>query len=97
MMHNKKLYVDAILEESKVIKEANSLDTQLQTLIIASGRKQQVYSDNIVKSNPTNRNPRFGGTYLAMTHQELTRFIQGTYTASDIDYLKKYAHKKDLT
>jgi uncharacterized protein (DUF342 family) len=97
MMHAKGRYIETLIEESKVIKEGNKLDVALQILLVASGRKTQVYSDNPVKSNISNNSlGRFGDTYLSMTHQELGRFIQGTYTASDVDYLKRYKDKKDL-
>jgi hypothetical protein len=98
MMHAKKLYVDSLIEEANVLKEASKCDTALQSLLVASGRKSQVYSENLVQSN-INRNGlgRFGDTYLSMTHQELGRFIQGTYTESDIDYLRRYKDKKDLS
>jgi hypothetical protein len=98
MMHAKYQYTQTLIEESKVVKEANKCDTALQSLLVASGRKSQVYSENLVQSN-INRNGlgRFGDTYLSMTHQELGRFIQGTYTESDIDYLIRYKDKKDLS
>jgi hypothetical protein len=92
-MYYKKMYIDSLIEEGQKLKELNQLDTKLQQMLVDCGRKSGVYTDSAVKSSPTNSG---NGTYLALSHQEVTRFVSGNHTASDYDYLRKHASLKDL-
>jgi hypothetical protein len=94
MCHAKKAYVDSLIEESKVLHEASRLDIRLQEMLVESGRKNGVYTDSSVRTTTTNTNDR--RIYLPLSYHEVQRFINGNYTDSDYDYLKKYADKKAI-
>ncbi|MFB5196150.1 hypothetical protein ACE198_14675 [Neobacillus sp. KR4-4] len=93
MMYYKREYVNAMIEEGKAIKELNQLDTKVQELLVQAGRKNNIYTDSSVKSTPTNSG---NGNYLALSHQEVSRFVSGNYTSTDYDYLRKHSSLKDL-
>jgi hypothetical protein len=94
MGYFKKQFVDSLIEEGMAIQELNGLDTQIQEILYVSGRKNGVYTDSSVKSTATNTGD--GRTYLALSHQEVSRFVSGNHTSTDYEYLKKHSSLKDL-
>jgi hypothetical protein len=97
MMNQKKSYIDAILKESETLKELSSVDGKLQQILVSAGRKKQVYSGIEVKTAPIPAHKEYhNGVYLQVGLDEVKRFVQGTYSKSDYDYLKPFANKKDL-
>jgi hypothetical protein len=93
MMYFKRQYIDALIENGQRLKEANAIDFALQTILVESGRKSNVYVDSSSKHTVANTP---SGRYLALNHAEVTRFILGSHSSNDYDYLKPYSSLKDL-
>jgi hypothetical protein len=81
MLHAKKVYTDEIIKQSAIIREVNSVDTKLQEILYATGKKNGVYTFyNIPKS-------------VQLSEKELIGLVKGT---SNNDYLSKYSNMKNL-
>jgi len=97
MMHFKKLYVDEIRKQSAVFHEYKDLSLQLETIEVKAGIKKNVYST--ITDNTTKMPPHisgYNGYYLALTPNEIQQLINKTFRPSDVAYLDKFKHKKDL-
>jgi hypothetical protein len=92
LMYQKKAFVDALVEAGISIRETNKIELALAEIIVEAGRRNGVYLDSSPKHTVSNT----GGTYLALSHQEVSRFLTGNYSANDYDYLKKHQSLKDL-
>ncbi|WNF35682.1 hypothetical protein RJD24_14635 [Bacillaceae bacterium IKA-2] len=95
MMHQKYLYIQAIMKEAEALHEVNKLDMEVQTIEFNAGRRNYIYTGIEVKSAdvPTSAG-RFNDVYLALSPQEV--YILVKKLPIDLKYLEAFKHKKDL-
>lgn len=96
MMHAKKQYIDAIIEQGKALQKLNGMDYKLQSVLVAAGRQKNVYSGIEVKSPMNPDHITSDGIYLPLSLQEVKNFVRGDYSKSSYDYLNKFANPKNL-
>jgi hypothetical protein len=98
MMHFKKMYVDSIIDESKIIHEYYKLHNQLQSVQAAGGIKKNVYSELQLK-NANNKEylKTYDNVMLQLEVDTIKRLFSGNYSNADVDYLNEFKHKKDLS
>lgn len=93
MMKAKKDYIDTILAESEELREMSKVDVQLQQILIDAGRRSNIYSSLEVKGSPTaSSKGNHQNIYLGLDFNEVKRYVAGTYSPDDYDYLKKFSH-----
>lgn len=96
MMHAKKQYIDAIIEQGKALQKLEGIDYKLQSVLVGAGRQKNVYSGIVVKSPLNLDNITSDGIYLPLSLQEVKNFVRGDYSKSSYDYLNKFANPKNL-
>jgi hypothetical protein len=93
MMYFKRQYIEALIDEGQHLKDANSIEYALAEIVHQAGRRNGVYVDSSPKHTIANNG---NGRYLALNHAEVTRFILGTHSNGDYNYLKPFSSLKGL-
>ncbi|WP_078408725.1 hypothetical protein [Priestia abyssalis] len=97
LMNVKYEYVQAMIKEGEALRELKDVDVMLQQIQYNAGRRNGVYTNLDVKTAPIpNHKDRFNNVYLQLSLDEIKRLVAGTYKPDELEYLKKFANKKDL-